>query len=74
VADATVVRARGAVGMRSRASGVACLEAVAAPCILNSPLFVHFVHCSMDARRRTRGSASLPPRAASHAGSAGPSH
>src|ERR1700693_6144156 len=29
--DAAVVRARGAVGMRSRASGVARMEAVAAP-------------------------------------------
>jgi hypothetical protein len=48
---------------RSRASGVASLEAVAAPFILNSRLFAHFVHCSMDARRRTRGSASLPRHA-----------
>ena len=53
------VRARGAVGMRSRASGVACLDTVAAPFIPNARLFVHFVHCSMDAQRRTRGSASL---------------
>ena len=30
--------------MRSRASGVARLEVVAAPFILNSRLFVHYVH------------------------------
>jgi len=55
--------AGGVVEMRSRASGVARLEAVAASFILNSRLFVHFVHCFMDARRRTRGSASRAARA-----------
>jgi len=38
-----VVRARGVVGMRSRASGVARLETVAAPLFLNSRLLVRFV-------------------------------
>jgi hypothetical protein len=45
-----LVRARGAVGMRSL-YGVACLEAVAAPFILNAHLFCAF--CSLFHGRAT---------------------
>src|SRR5271157_760525 len=52
----------GVVGMRSCASGVAFPETVPA-LYAYARVFVRFVHCSMNARRRTRGSASLPRHA-----------
>ena len=55
-ADVAVVRACGAVGMRSRASGVARLEAVAAPLSLMHAflciLFMFYGRATPDARER----------------------
>ena len=53
------VRARGVVGMRSRASGVARLEPVPALCAY-FPRFFSIVHVFWTCDAGARGSASLP--------------